>query len=143
MPNFHLVIYDWNELFSFLNREAAELFNSTAVAEFREELHNDIWLANKADVHDSGSKDVIGGPTFAMAIYLDVLNRYSDRFVTGTDFVASYGSKEKYPGLKKFKDPPSGCVKDRANHARYLLEGFLIALPERINDSIHTAKIND
>ena len=57
-----------------------------------------------------------------MAVYLDVLHRYADRFVTGTDFVASMGPAAEYPGLKEFKNPPSGCVKDQANHARQLTD---------------------
>ena len=37
------------------------------------------------------------------------------RFVTGTDFVASMGPANEYPGLKA---KPSGCMKDKKNHAR-------------------------
>ncbi len=39
-----------------------------------------------------------------------VFNRFSDRFITGTDFVATYGNKKEYPGLKR---PPTGCMKDK------------------------------
>ena len=38
-----------------------------------------------------------------MAIYLEMFHTWADRFVTGTDFVSSYGSAEDYPGIgKKF-----------------------------------------
>ncbi len=37
-------------------------------------------------------------------------SRYQDRLLTGTDFVASYGSASEYPGLKPI---PSGCMKDK------------------------------
>ena len=57
-----------------------------------------------------------------MAMYLDMLNDYSDRFITGTDFVASMGPPTKYPGLRQFKNPPSGCLKDKANHGRQLTD---------------------
>ncbi len=43
-------------------------------------------------------------------IFFQIFNKYSDRFLTGTDFVATFGSKEEYPGLKK---PPTGCMKDK------------------------------
>merc|ERR1719244_1562015 len=56
----------------------------------------------------------VTGPTAAMAVYLQLFNDYSERFLTGTDFVSSFGSKEKFPGLEK----GNGCVKDQANHAR-------------------------
>ena len=97
---------------------ASSLFNKTAVTAARQMLHDEIWAEEKDQVHQTGSKNVIGGPTYAMAIYLKVLNGYPDRFVTGTDFVASYGTANRYPGLKQYKNPPSGCVKDIANHAR-------------------------
>ena len=36
-----------------------------------------------------------------MAIYLEMFHTWADRFVTGTDFVSSYGSAEDYPGIGK------------------------------------------
>ena len=53
-----------------------------------------------------------------MAIYLKMFNEYSDRFITGTDFVSSFGTKEDFPGTK----PGNGCVKDKQNHARQLTD---------------------
>lgn len=44
------------------------------------------------------------------------------RFVTGTDFVSSMGRPEQFPGLRQFKSPPTGCMKDKANHARQLTD---------------------
>ena len=41
--------------------------------------------------------------------FMMYLNRYSDRFLTGTDFVASYGAPQDYPGEVS---PPRGCRKD-------------------------------
>ena len=53
-----------------------------------------------------------------MAIYLEMFHHYADRFVTGTDFVSSFGPKEQYPGTK----PGNGCVKDKKNHARQVTD---------------------
>ena len=46
------------------------------------------------------------------------MEKYPDRFLTGTDFVSSMGEPMKYPGMKKFKEKPTGCMKDEANHMR-------------------------
>ena len=101
------------------DREAASfLFNHTEVDGLRRKLHN-LWLHHKDKLHATGSKDHLRGPTHAMAMYLDVLHKFSDRFVTGTDFVASNGAPQKYPGLR---NPPKGCVKDEANHARQMTD---------------------
>ena len=53
-----------------------------------------------------------------MAIYLEMFHKLADRFVTGTDFVSSFGPAGEYPGLKKGK----GCVKDKKNHARQVTD---------------------
>ena len=42
------------------------------------------------------------------------------RFITGTDFVASYGDKFQYPG--ELGSQGRGCMKDRANHARQVTD---------------------
>ena len=60
----------------------------------------------------------VPGPTHAMAIYLEMFHDLSDRFVTGTDFVSSYGPAVQYPGLKR----GNGCVKDKKNHARQVTD---------------------
>jgi len=59
-----------------------------------------------------------------LALYLDILETYSDCFITGTDFVASLGTSEKFPGEKTCSsgDCPSGCMKDKANHARQVTD---------------------
>jgi len=101
---------------------AAFIFNQTHVKEVRRKLHGDVWLHHKESVHATGSQKVLGGPTHAMALYLGILEEYSDRFVTGTDFVASFGDAESYPGLKEYKFPATGCVKDKANHARQVTD---------------------
>ena len=73
-------------------------------------------------VHATGSHQTLTGPTYAFVVYLEMFSAYSDRFITGTDFVSSMGDPSEYPGLKSFKDPPSGCLKDKANHKRQVTD---------------------
>ena len=83
-----------------------------------EELHTtleDTYAIHKEMVATHGS---VSGPTHAMAIYLEMFHELSDRFVTGTDFVSSFGSGQDYPGINKRK----GCVKDKKNHARQVTD---------------------
>ncbi len=58
------------------------LFNQSHVEETRDRLH-EMFDMLREDVHHTGSANVIQGPTFAMAIYLELFNKYSDRFITG------------------------------------------------------------
>ncbi len=43
-------------------------------------------------------------------------------YYVGTDFVSSTGEPSKYPGLRAYKNPASGCMKDEANHARQVTD---------------------
>lgn len=92
--------------------------NATAYDVMRNSLHEK-YLEHKDVLHMSGSKDKLSGPTHALAIYLDLINKYPDRFITGTDFVASMGEPDEFPGLK---ENPTGCMKDKANHARQVTD---------------------
>ena len=80
------------------------------------------WEQIEDIVHASGSFKTLSGPTYAFVIYLDLIKKFPDRFLTGTDFVSSMGEPEDYPGLQRFKDPPSGCMKDQANHKRQVTD---------------------
>lgn len=96
------------------NQDVRFLFNDTEVNALREDLHA-TWSQHEELVKRTGT---VTGPTYAMAIYLQLFHEYADRFLTGTDFVASLGPKEQYPGqLGK-----NGCMKDVANHARQLTD---------------------
>lgn len=109
---------------------AAFIFNQTHVKDIRQKLHDGEWLNHKDHIlrtstkADQTCKKGICGPTHAMALYLDILETYSDRFITGTDFVASLGTSEKFPGEKTCSTGacPSGCMKDKANHARQVTD---------------------
>ena len=93
------------------NREVEKsMVQTKGVHELREKLEQE-WNIHKHMVKRTGS---VTGPTAAMAVYLQLFQDYPERFLTGTDFVSSFGSKEKFPGLGK----GNGCVKDQANHAR-------------------------
>ena len=87
----------------------------------REKLHEK-WLEHKDTVHASGSNEKLTGPTYAFTIYLDLFKKFPDRFLTGTDFVSSMGEPEDFPGMKRFKEVPTGCMKDEANHRRQVTD---------------------
>ena len=91
------------------------------VEEIRNTLH-DKWDEIKDTVHSSGSHKALTGPTYAFVLFLDLIEKFPDRFLPGTDFVSSMGEPELYPGLKQFKYPPSGCMKDEANHRRQVTD---------------------
>lgn len=109
---------------------AAFIYNQSYTQDLRQKLHDEEWLLHKEHVlrtsttADRPCSKGICGPTHAMALYLDILEKYSDRFITGTDFVASFGSKENYPGEKSCAagSCPSGCLKDKTNHARQVTD---------------------
>jgi len=96
------------------NEDTEFLFNSSDVEALRKELH-ETWEIHEDLVQRSGT---ITGPSYSMAVYLELFHEFSDRFVTGTDFVASFGQKDDYPGTKN----GNGCVKDIPNHARQLTD---------------------
>ena len=64
----------------------AFLFNHTHVEETRRKLQ-EVFEGFRDDVHATGSGNVINGPTYAMAVYLDMFQTYSDRFITGKSMV--------------------------------------------------------
>jgi len=96
------------------NEDTEFLFNSSDIEVLRKELH-ETWEIHEDIVQRSGT---ITGPSYSMAVYMDLFHEFADRFVTGTDFVASFGQKEIFPGTKN----KNGCVKDLPNHARQLTD---------------------
>ncbi len=50
------------------------------------------------------------GPGLIFLLYTCVHRRYPDRFLTGSDFVASFAAAKEYPGTKA---KPNGCMKDK------------------------------
>lgn len=65
--------------------------------EIRKTLHEK-WEKIKSTVHSTGSDKKLKGPTYAFVIYLDLIETFPDKFITGTDFVASMADPEHYPG---------------------------------------------
>merc|ERR1719384_2780731 len=98
----------------FQRETAPALVDTKEVEELRNMLE-ETYSIHKEMVKTHGS---VTGPTHAMAIYLEMFHELSDRFVTGTDFVSSFGSGQDYPGINKRK----GCVKDKKNHARQVTD---------------------
>ena len=91
------------------------IVDTAAIEDLREDLL-EVWEIHEQRAKTHGS---ITGPTHAMAIYLELFHTHSDRFITGTDFVSSFGAPDKYPGtLEKGR----GCVKDKKNHARQVMD---------------------
>jgi len=91
------------------------IVDTAAIEDLREDLL-EVWEIHEQRAKTHGS---ITGPTHAMAIYLELFHKHSDRFITGTDFVSSFGAPDKYPGtLEKGR----GCVKDKKNHARQVMD---------------------
>ena len=86
------------------------------------EMMHEKWEELKDTVHASGSHQTLTGPTYAFTVYLDLFQKFPDRFLTGTDFVSSMGEPEDYPGMKQFKEVPTGCMKDEANHRRQVTD---------------------
>ena len=109
---------------SYLHHSVHEDIDKGAMAAFSvntsqlEDLHT--TLEDTYDIHRDmvATHGSVTGPTHAMAIYLEMFHELADRFVTGTDFVSSFGSGEDYPGINKRK----GCVKDKKNHARQVTD---------------------
>merc|ERR1712087_823802 len=46
------------------------------------------------------------GPSFKMAVLLDLMERYPDKFLPGTDYVASFGIHDDFPGYKPLDGTP-------------------------------------
>lgn len=87
----------------------------------RKKLHEK-WDEFKDIVHPSGSYKTLTGPTHSFTVYLDLFEKFPDRFLTGTDFVSSMGEPKDFPGIMKFKEVPSGCIKDEANYRRQVTD---------------------
>jgi len=99
------------------------LFDAEDVEKRREHLHA-VWLQGKEQIAASVSDDLTG-PNYKLVLLLDLIHRYPSRFLTGTDFVASYGEPEDYPGYDPLTGLPlhgPGCKKDPANHAFQLTD---------------------
>jgi len=96
-----------------LHANASHTFDKDEIREARKALH-DVWEENKELVTNTSS-GAIKGPTFRLAMYLQVFEDYKDRFVTGTDFVSSFGSPKEYPGMLGAN--ARGCVKDKVLHS--------------------------
>lgn len=100
-----------------------KLFSVKCAVCRREHLHA-VWLQNKEQIAQSVSSDLTG-PNYKLVLLLDLIHRYPSRFLTGTDFVASYGEPEDYPGYDPLTGLPlhgPGCKKDPANHAFQLTD---------------------
>lgn len=94
----------------------ATKFDVAALVAKRQDMYK-AWLSYLASPANVPATSKLGGPTYNFALTLDTFVKYSDRFVTGTDFVASFGSATEYPGLAEYVSPAKGCTKTLGIHA--------------------------
>jgi len=96
-----------------------DLWDAKALSTERERLDK-VWQLKKAQVHRTSSSEITG-PSFKMVVLLNLMHRYPERVLTGTDYVASYGKHADYPGYTPHTgaplSPSTGCEKTDENHA--------------------------
>ena len=88
------------EIYSAANHEDLpddSLWDATYYEKERRRLTT-IWETYKDQVQKTSS-DAITGPTVKMAVLLALLHKYPERAITGTDYVASFGKHEDFPGF--------------------------------------------
>ena len=73
-------------------------------------------------VHSTGSHEKLTGPTHTSVVYSKLIEHYTEKWMTGADFEYPMSPPEEYPGLQRFKEKPTGCMKDEANHARQVTD---------------------
>ena len=97
------------------------------MVDVRKKFHEE-WEQIKSTVHTTGSKEKLTGPTHAFVIYLLLIEKFPERFITGTDFVASMADGNNYPGLEQFNKSPFGCLKNEAIYNRQVTDTSAINL---------------
>jgi len=99
------------------------LWDAAAVTAERERLEL-IWQAKKGGI--KGTMTTLTGPSYKMAVLLTLLHAYPERAITGTDYVASFGTHEEYPGFTPLTgaplSPAAGCKKTEQSHAEQLTD---------------------
>ena len=99
------------------------LWDPVAVTAERERLAT-IWESQKPNI--KGTMTTLTGPSYNMAVLLDLLHKYPERPITGTDYVASFGTHAEYPGFTPRTGAPlspmTGCHKTEQSHAEQLTD---------------------
>ena len=99
------------------------LWDAAAVTKERERLQK-VWEAHLSEIR--GTMTTLTGPSYKMAVLLDLLHKYPERPITGTDYVASFGTHDAFPGFKPRTGEPfsplTGCHKTEQSHAEQLTD---------------------
>jgi len=97
------------------------LFDMRAVSAARERL-DATWAAVRPKV--APTITTLTGPTYKLAVLLSLLHAYPERAITGTDYVASFGTHDAFPGYTPLSgaplSPEAGCHKTELSHAQQL-----------------------
>jgi len=64
-----------------------------------------IWQAKKGMIKSTVT--TLTGPSYKMAVLLDLMERYPDKFLPGTDYVASFGIHDDFPGYTPLAGTPA------------------------------------
>jgi len=86
------------------------LFDMPKWTSERERLDR-IWQAKKHLI--SKTVTTLTGPSHKMAVLLDLMERYSDKFIPGTDYVASFGVHDDFPGYTPLTGAPLSPAHNR------------------------------
>lgn len=79
------------------------LFDMPRWTRERERLDK-IWQAKKGLIR--ATVTTLTGPSHKMAVLLDLMQRYPDKFIPGTDYVASFGLHDDFPGYTPLTGAP-------------------------------------
>ena len=121
--------YDGQPIESHWSSDASEdlvddaLFDMAAVGDARARL-DAIWQSKKHSI--SSTYTTLTGPSFKMAVLISLLHKYPERAITGTDYVASFGTHDQFPGYNPLNgaplSPEAGCHKTEQTHAEQLTD---------------------
>ena len=120
------------------------LFDMVAISRERERLES-IWLSNKDSIKLTVT--TLTGPTYKMAVLLNLMSAYPDRFLPGTDYVASFGVHDDFPGYTPSNGEPlspktaiqDGCRKTEMTHSQQITDTS--SLNMFFNDELFTSVV--
>ena len=129
LAKMNFVNYDGRPIEALWSASASEdlsddsLFDMAAITTERERLDG-IWKYWEPRVGKFIT--TLTGPSYKMAVLLNLIHKYPERFLTGTDFVASFGMHDDFPGYTpRTGDPLSpvtGCHKEDHMHSEQVAD---------------------
>ena len=103
------------------------LFDMPKWTSARERLDK-IWQAKKNLI--SKTVTTLTGPSHKMAVLLDLMERYPDKFLPGTDYVASFGTHDDFPGYTPLTGTPNNPTHKREDALTDRVTGDGSAAPD-------------